>query len=56
VDVAGVKPQLLRNVGLLVATMKDASTNGDIVEIKMVTQVMNKNDGSLIRNVIDPLE
>lgn len=53
IDIAGVKPSVLLNVGLLTCTLY----NGDeqIVEIKIVTQVTKRKDGQLMRVMFDPL-
>jgi hypothetical protein len=53
IDVSGVKPSVLLNVGLLQASL----TNGKeaVVDIKIVTQVSKNKEGKLIRVMFDPM-
>lgn len=53
IDITGVKPSVLLNVGLLTCTLFNGSTQ--IVEVKIMTQVTKKKDGSLARVMFDPL-
>lgn len=53
IDITGVKPSVLLNVGLLTCTLWNGSAQ--IVEIKIMTQVTKKKDGSLARVMFDPL-
>jgi len=54
IDITGVKPSVLLNVGLLCCTLFSGSEQ--IVEIKIVTQVTKRKDGTLMRLMFDPLE
>eukprot|EP00455_Lapot_gusevi_P027198 TRINITY_DN2878_c0_g1_i2.p1 TRINITY_DN2878_c0_g1~~TRINITY_DN2878_c0_g1_i2.p1 ORF type:complete len:134 (+),score=21.10 TRINITY_DN2878_c0_g1_i2:46-447(+) len=54
IDVTGVKPHMLLNVGLLSVSFKDGEN--DLVEINMVTQVTKDADGGFIRTIFNPLE
>ena len=53
IDIAGVKPSVLLNVGLLTCTLFSGSQQ--IVEVKIVTQVSKGKDGALKRVMFDPL-
>jgi hypothetical protein len=53
IDITGVKPAVLLNVGLLTCTLHNGSTQ--IVEIKIMTQVTKRKDGVLMRVMFDPL-
>eukprot|EP01083_Nonionella_stella_P025100 69150_1 len=55
VNVTSVKPNILLNVGMLHAVMKD-STGREIIEVKMVTQINRNSDGKLYRTIFNPLE
>jgi hypothetical protein len=52
-DITGVKPAVLLNVGLLTCTLHNGSSQ--IVEIKIMTQVSKRKDGVLMRVMFDPL-
>lgn len=53
IDITGVKPSVLLNVGLLTCTLHNGSEQ--IVEIKIMTQVTKRKDGVLMRVMFDPL-
>ena len=54
-DLTGVKPSWLNNVGLLLAVLKGGGGE-EIFQINCVTQVRKGEDGDLLRTVLSPLE
>lgn len=54
IDITGVKPAVLLNVGLLTCALYNGSEQ--IVEIKIMTQVSKRKDGVLMRVMFNPLD
>jgi hypothetical protein len=54
IDVSAIKPSALTNAGLLISTL--TSNGEELMDLKLVVQVLKNDKGDFVRCVYSPLD